>query len=345
MLAFEDKHRTVFKIEHKHSEEDLSSKEYETTRTKNFTGNVIKLYDQCMELLSYYTHCFDSLIDFPEDFGREIFDSAVNKLLVDNENTKTSIQIFSDAYADNFLSQCKITSLKMLNNYEICFPSIIRNTVKLDLSLCGLDDNHDLLEQIVHLVSLEVLSLADNHLSDLGLRRFLLPAANGKNLKSLRYLDISNNIITKKVLSRLSFIISLSVVVLSEECLQFWQSTELSSIFRIRKCPALEKIESQGFACPLLDKWIELSDAKAKNTSKSSGFYSKRTVPFTKIKMEVPKTKNKVMLQRIAISTKTSNHKRKADLDYDRNTQKRVKLSEKENSSNNFEQSLLDMYS
>ena len=58
-----------------------------TLSEKYYPANteVPSLYQQCMELLANFTHCFDSLVDFPLDFGEEIFDKAKDKLLIDRE--------------------------------------------------------------------------------------------------------------------------------------------------------------------------------------------------------------------------------------------------------------------
>ena len=36
------------------------------------------LFDQCLALLARFAHCFESLVDFPPDFGEEIFNLSVS---------------------------------------------------------------------------------------------------------------------------------------------------------------------------------------------------------------------------------------------------------------------------
>jgi len=84
-------------------------------------------------------------VDFPEDFGKEIFEAASSKLSIDNQNTKKSLEIFSEAYPNSLLTQCKLSNMLMINNYELCLPVILTSIVKLDLTNCHLDDEHDLL--------------------------------------------------------------------------------------------------------------------------------------------------------------------------------------------------------
>ena len=53
----------------------------------NMSGRVTSLYDQCLAFLARFTHCFDSLEDFPPDFGTAIFRLALDRLTVDSRDT------------------------------------------------------------------------------------------------------------------------------------------------------------------------------------------------------------------------------------------------------------------
>ena len=91
---------------HRYSDQIPQVENLETNENveANLTGNVISLYSQvcslivamyqeqyliqshiylllqCLALLARFTHCFESLTDFPSDFGKEIFDLAVTSL-------------------------------------------------------------------------------------------------------------------------------------------------------------------------------------------------------------------------------------------------------------------------
>jgi len=354
VFVSEVKNRTVFKFQRRESEESDPSEDINESAPANLSGKVIKLYDQCMELLSNYTHCFESLIDFPEDFGKEIFEKAVNKLIVDNESTKKTVQIYCEAYPESFLPQCKLTDMLMINNFELCLPMIITSTAKLDLTRCELDDDHDLLGHLVHMNMLESLSLAENQLTDRGLRRLLLPAAGGKYLARLTYLDLAGNRLDRKALARINLVKSLSTIVLGEKDFQLKEiETTLKNCFRLRKCPRFEKIETSGFGSQLLDAWSDKSKVKVKaKKPKTEGFYSKPPCVLgssgTASEFFLAVSKNKLMFERVKvlgvvkvnnISKTDQATKRKVQLE-DAKIVKKIKVS----TSDEFDQNLLSLY-
>ena len=85
---------------------------------------VPSLYQQCMDLLSHYTHLFESLVDFPLDFGKEIFDKSIKHLLSDNENSRRSLEIFSEFPP----SKLRLMKLKMIDTYTHILNCMILNT-------------------------------------------------------------------------------------------------------------------------------------------------------------------------------------------------------------------------
>ena len=146
----------------------------------NMSGRVTPLYDQCLAFLARFTHCFDSLEDFPADFGMAIFRLALDRLTVDGRDTlrypsvrprgggprsgvrsssilSRSLTTFSSAYPSLLLPSCRLqSSLLLLNQYEVSLPGLLAATASLDLSHCGLHDSHDLLQQLSQLSSLQV---------------------------------------------------------------------------------------------------------------------------------------------------------------------------------------------
>jgi len=352
LFVSENRNRTVFRLPQKQDSDD-EEEVVEENVAKNFSGTVIKLYDQCMDILCNYTHCFESLVDFPEDFGREIFEKALTKLAEDSDKTKKSIEIFCDAYPNSFLTECKLSNMLMINNYELCLPSILTPTVKLDLSCCQLDDEHDLLGQLIHLTRLEVLSLSENLLTDKGLRRILLPAIGGKHLSRLNFIDLSHNKLDKKSLARISLVTNLTTVVFGETDFKSHEvEAALQNCFRMRKCPRFEKITTRGFGSQLLDIWSEMSKVKDKPKPKSEGFYSKPSylVGFPGRTSKSDMCKNKVVFERIVlrdvsnlIQSKKS-VKRKADDDEESCKSKKVNVVNGDETKTEFEQNLLRLY-
>ena len=72
----------------------LQDEEAVSSEEKYFPAcsGVPSLYTQCMELLSNFTHLFESLVDFPKDFALEILEKAEDKLLTDNDDTVTKLK-------------------------------------------------------------------------------------------------------------------------------------------------------------------------------------------------------------------------------------------------------------
>ena len=239
---------------------------------------VPSLYQQCMDLLSHYTHLFESLVDFPLDFGKEIFDKSIKHLLSDNENSKRSLEIFSEAYPSEFLPTCKLARcLPLLNNYELCLPALLSQVVKLEIIDSNIDDDHDILEAVVNLHNLQELSLSSNDLTDAGLKRLVLPSLGRKKLSRLSHLDISFNKLNEKAVRRLKVMPCLDTIVLGEcdlsNLVQILQPTYLK-----RPCPRLSKVETAGFGAALLEQWsIEVGkQSKGKKMSgQTAAFYSK----------------------------------------------------------------------
>ena len=77
-------------------------------------------------------------------------------------------------------------------------PGLFSSTTSLDLSNCDLDDSHELLGQFpATCSSLTNLNLSYNQLSDIGLRRLLLPST-----LALQFLDWSGNHLEARILAR-----------------------------------------------------------------------------------------------------------------------------------------------
>ena len=252
--------------------------ENENKETKKFfpaKTPVPSLYSQCMELLSNFTHCFESLVDFPLDFGKEIFMKAADKLLTDSFITRASLETFNDAYQE-FLSSCSlVNSLPLLNNYELSVPMLLKNVVSLELIQSDIDDDHDILDVLVKLEYLQNLNLSSNSITDKGIRRMVLPLLDKKKVSSLRYLDISFNKLNEKSIRRMVLVSKLAVIIIGEKDLNDAESC-FQPHFSKKACPRLMKIETTGFGSILLDKWNQRISDNKKNRAptKASSFYS-----------------------------------------------------------------------
>lgn len=325
----------------------------------NMSGKVVSLYTQCLALLARVSHCFESLVDFPPDFGEEIFNLAVNaSLMRDCSETCTALNTFSTAYPDLLLPSCNLTdSLLLLNNYEMSLPGLFSSTTSLDLSNCDLDDSHELLGQLpAACSSLTNLNLSYNQLSDIGLRRLLLPST-----LALQVLDWSGNHLEARILARFANLFTLTDLLLSESDLKSKPHlvAPLEKTFRRVACPRVEKIRTTGWATKLLDAWK--AALKPKETSKPPvSFYGVRKV-LCPVENTTTVQSNKAMFRRLSKNVNDNNKKpapcipnlkrplgqncstksktTKDDCDHD---SKRLKV--KSDSPNEYEKDLLALY-
>jgi len=286
---------------YRYSDQIPQSENVETNENveANLSGNVISLYTQCLALLARFTHCFESLTDFPSDFGKEIFELAVKSSLTrDSAETCTSLNTFSTAYPDLFLPSCNLSgSLVLLNNYELSLPGLLSSTSSLDLSNCHLDDSHELLGLLpASCPNVSKLNLSFNNLSDVGLRTLLLPST-----LALQFLDWTGNKLEARSISRLSNLATLNNLLLLECDLS--SKPDLNTLLKIRfqrvACPRVDEIMTKGWASELLSAWRDTVNVKKVKKTPISFYGANKTL--TNIK-EVKVPKNKVMFRRKAES-------------------------------------------
>ena len=270
-------------------------------------SGVPSLYSQCMELLSNFTHLFESLVDFPKDFALEILEKAEDKLLTDCDDTVTTIGIYQEAYPDHFLPEVSlVNALHLINNYEMCLPAILSNVVRLEMCDSNIDDGHDILEVILDINSLKELSLSGNLLTDQGIKRLVLPALSKQNrrLANLNLLDVSFNKLERKAVARVKLLSGVESIIVGEDDFQDSESLFLPSFVK-RGCPRFSSFSTCGFGKSLLMKWTEdMKKRFEKKTSKSSSnFYSK---PTKKVLTNLPSelignsTSNKILFRRVS---------------------------------------------
>ena len=306
LLVSDERYRRVFRPEETGGPGEDEDGTAGSRPPPNCTGVVTSLYQQCMQLLSSFTHCFDSLVDFPEDFGREIFSLAVEKLAKDSESTRASLQVFTAAYPASFLPHCCLAaSLPLINNYELCLTAMLSNTVQLELADCKLGDRHDLLAELPHLPALRQLGLAGNLLTDRGLARLLLPRPG---LTRLVYLDLTGNPLCDRARKRVvALLAGLKILVLGQED----PTTGLAPAFRPAPRPALTVVNTQGWGASLLARWqqqVQTTKANQVKPKPSNGFYSKPALVTraAEAKAQVTESRNKVMWRRLMASETTS---------------------------------------
>ena len=292
----------------------FSTTDEETVSEKYFPSGsgVPSLYSQCMELLSNFTHLFESLVDFPKDFALEILKKAEDKLLTDCDDTVTTIGIYQEAYPDDFLPEVSlVNALYLINNYEKCLPALLSNVVRLEICDSYIDDDHDIIEVILDIISLKELSLSGNLLTDQGIKRLVLPALSRqkRRLAKLSLLDVSFNKLDRKAIARVKLLPGVDSIIVGEADLKDSESLFLPSFVK-RGCPRFSSFSTCGFGKSLLLKWTkEMEKRLERNKLRESwnNFYSRqgRKTPTRKVLTNMPselirnRTNNKILFRRV----------------------------------------------
>lgn len=101
------------------------------------------LFQICKNFVAKNLHLLESLNDFPDSIGHEIFLEALQLKKLDGKSEM--LKIFCDAYKELVLSElCLKESALLINEYLQhfqCFNSL----AKLDLSHCRLGNKHEYL--------------------------------------------------------------------------------------------------------------------------------------------------------------------------------------------------------
>ena len=258
----------------------------------------------------------ESLENFPSDIALEIFNRCIDekfKGFLNWTEQSTTLELFVKAYPDEFLTSCKLTCFNTINELDFQMPFLVQALKKLDISGCGLGDEHDILPLLKKCCRLESLCLANNELTYKGLRTvFGIKTTVSMNLE---YLDISDNFcITHIGLTR--YVIPLKsikkIIVSIKICdIDEWNTKLQSYKFGVQKVMAdkREQIVNQGWASELIDNWQKFKriDKHPLANKKSSynnerldkrklaqHFYSRKGIDqrTREEKRELPKTSN-----------------------------------------------------
>lgn len=110
------------------------------------------LFDTCVAYISQNINLVDSLIDYPDEIGKKIFQVAISlgKFSIEKNphSSLSALKRFTTAYNNLVLfTACFEGEHLMLANYfeHILLFAHLRS---LDVSSCFLGDNHDLLQNI-----------------------------------------------------------------------------------------------------------------------------------------------------------------------------------------------------
>ena len=238
----------------------------------------------CLVFVAKNLGAVDSLQGFPSEIGREIFDNCAADKFKDFSNFKEQTQIlelFTEAYPDEFLISCKFNKLEVISELDYQIPSLIRYVQKLDLSGCRLGDSHDILPLLKTCEKLESLSLADNMLTYKGLRA-AFGITTHKEMK-IKNLDITRNF-EINYLGVVHYIIPLKsvqkiFVSVKTSDKKEWKEKLLESNFCFQN--VLEKslkltFENDGWAKWTIDNWHNIVKELSKQSNDSTKYVAKR---------------------------------------------------------------------
>ncbi|XP_059149284.1 leucine-rich repeat-containing protein 42-like [Physella acuta] len=171
------------------------------------------LYNICLEYVGSRIKFIDSLSGFPELIGKQIFLKALSsnqfsRLKLSNQS-RNNLKVFIEAYGSS-----RILHSFSLQNSQIFLNDIIDDcwwlfkvVTHLDLSSCGLGDDHTILPLLIGALKLQTLILRNNSLSDEGVRRLTINPRLFLKQPPLKYLDLSENFqLTEKIFDFLNFI-------------------------------------------------------------------------------------------------------------------------------------------
>ena len=210
----------------------------------------------------------DSFEGFPSEIAKEIFEKCMSmkfKDFTNNDEQSKIIDLFTEAYPEEFLTSCRmINSLITINEIDEQIPFLIKGLRALDLSGCNLGDRHDILPLLKACRELKILSLAENDLTYKGLRSVF--GINRKETIKLQCLDVSRNFLLSHIAitSYVANIPSIQDIIVSAHPskLSEWRSNLASFNFTIQKTIDKPNITNIGWAADLIEKWLNIGNSK-----------------------------------------------------------------------------------
>ncbi|XP_013399427.1 leucine-rich repeat-containing protein 42 [Lingula anatina] len=260
------------------------------------------LLNICMEFVGTNITAVESLWGFPDIIGWRIFKASSKAGIFRKADAEclTALTLFCNAYGGNILECLNLRdSCKVIDEYfdHLCkFTSLC----EIDLSMCRVGDEHDILMHIAQLVDLQKLNLMSNALSDKGIQKLTIPHRVWKRgLQKLRVLYLTDNdLITDSSIKHLVSLQSLMILDLTgtsatkkglsmmKEQLQMVRSHQKSESFHC---------ENTGWAADVINTWKQsnlLPPAKKRKTNpkdmKLKSFYGKKTPVMQSLKDPSP---------------------------------------------------------
>ncbi|KAK7484044.1 hypothetical protein BaRGS_00024656, partial [Batillaria attramentaria] len=263
---------------------------------------MLTLFDSCISFIASNIHLVESFEGFPDILSEKIFKTAERKgkfSVVDNAcGSLQALSLFTSVYHGSVLGSVSFEGqhLALANAFQ--HLQTFRHLKSLNVSCCGLGDDHELLFHISRLPSLQVLALHDNALSDDGIRKMTAPIRVKKEGPlSLQCLDLSENpkisgasLKYLRVFRRLLFLDVTSTRI--KQCeLQFPELRDLLDM------------KTMGWAAETVQRWIQETEqgrhphsSRQDQHASSAGtkrFYGKTRPLLADISNNAPKTAGK----------------------------------------------------
>ncbi|KAH3779427.1 uncharacterized protein LOC127842073 isoform X1 [Dreissena polymorpha] len=240
------------------------------------------LFDQCILFIAYNVDKVEDFVGFPSQIGEKIFSTAIMqpRFFDDHEYADQTLNVFSEAFGEELMYSLNMAGEHLCLNYHLEAILKFQDLHCLDLSHCGLGDNHELLQHIAHFYSLEQLCLKGNSITDAGIQKLTIPFRMFKHGPSrLSVVDLSGNTgVSVLCLKYFTQFPRLTRVVLSNG-----PSSKVPVPVSPWKCseevrPVTMVIGTEGWAQPVIKTWKENNAQRLKNPKpkKSSGFYRRK---------------------------------------------------------------------
>ena len=140
------------------------------------------LFNLCEQLVAENLDLVESFSGFPSLIGEKIFRSAIKSHKFSDHNyAQLSLKLFTEAFEEEVLRSLNLSKEHVGLNYYIEDFLMFKHLVEIDVSCCGLGDDHEIL---VHISALQ--RYCKNHMScdTTSTKWHVCPALYPKNSKN-----------------------------------------------------------------------------------------------------------------------------------------------------------------
>ncbi len=224
----------------------------------------LSLFNICLEFVADNIESVESLIDFPEQVGENLWRVVLTRS--EYRPCPAAIGIFFQAYDALMLPDVRLHDprARFVSDRFPEVTTMLKYSTKVDLTGLGLGDGHPLLREFCSFPNLSTLVLCNNRLTKEGIRnllgRFLMNRSADSFVK-LKYLDLSANAISHTCVEKLgSLLPSLETLLASlpPPCLTShrWSRVFLTAFsieFALSRC---QEFPTRGWAAQVFENRI-----------------------------------------------------------------------------------------